>query len=313
MNISLNIKKKHKRWTSGEWFVFIGAMLGLAFLIVFSYVPMAGTILAFKDGDYELSIMDALLNSDFTLDNFKYLFDDDSFPKVLINTISLNALSLLFTFPAPIIFALLLNSVSKRFRNKIQIATNLPHFISWTVFGGIILALTNMSTGLVNPILEFLGLSNPEDPINLQRADYFWGTMIVSSIIKNFGWNSIIYLAAMSAISPELYEAATLDGANRFQKVWYITLPLIASTITITLLMSIGHLLGNSFEQFYVFQNGVNLSKSEVLSTYIFKEGISNGRYSYAAAISLFDSVVSFILLEVANFISKKTTGRGLY
>ncbi len=269
--------------------------------------------MAFKNGDYEFNIMDALLHTEFTLDNFKALFADDSFPAVLTNTLGLNILSLLVTFPAPIIFAILLNEVNGKFRAGIQMATNFPHFISWTIFGGIILALTNMSTGIFNPILEMFGLSSKADPVNLQRAEYFWGVAIVSSLIKNFGWNSIVYVAAISGISQELYEVADLEGANWFQKVFHVTLPSIVGTITVLLLLSVGSLLNNSFEQFYVLQNGINLSKSEVLATYVFKQGIGSGRYSYASAIGLFESAISLIILAGSNFFSKKVLGRGLY
>lgn len=307
------VKKKKRRWTKAEIFVFCGACAGVLFLLIFKYVPMIGNLLAFKRGDYELNIMDALLHTEFTFDNFKYLFADDTFPSVLLNTVCLNVLTLVITFPVPIIFAIVMNEVGKKFRSGVQMATNFPHFISWTVFGGIILALTNMSTGIVNPVLEMLGLSSPSDPVNLQRAEYFWGLVIISALIKNFGWNSVVYLAAISGIPQELYEAAELDGVNWFQKTIYVTLPSIVGTIIILLLLSIGSILGNNFEQFYVFQNGVNLSKSEVLATYVYKQGIGGGRYSYSSAIGLFESVVSLIILMTSNFLSKKFMGRGLY
>lgn len=309
--------KNEKPWNRDDYQLFIGAFLGIAFLFVFSFVPMFGIVLAFQNGDRSMNIINTIFTAEFVgLDNFKAFLYDAQFMNILLNTVCLNLLMLFINFPAPIIFALFVNEIScKKFMKTVQATTIFPHFLSWTVFGGIVLALIHPTTGLVNPILELFGLSDPADPVNLQTARYTWVTIIISSLIKNTGWSSIIYLAAISGIDGMLYEAAEIDGAGRFRKMISITLPSISSTITIYLLLNISRLLTNSFEQFYIFQNGVNLSRSEVLTTYIYKMGIGSDirRFSYTTAIGFFESVIGMLLLVISNAISKKISGRGIF
>ena len=208
---------------------------------------------------------------------------------------------------------MLINEVRHdKYKNVVQTVANFPHFISWVIFGGMIIAMTDMTTGIINPILNALGLSSADNPVNIQGESYAWATVIISSLIKGVGWGSIVYVAAISGIDGNMYEAAELDGANRFQKVIYITLPGIAPTITVFALLSVSNLLKNSFDQFYVLQNSLNISKMEVLATYVYKTGLTQRRYSYASALGLFNSVVSVILLVISNTISKKLTGRGV-
>ena len=304
-----------KKWTISEFQILIMASLSLLFLFIFAYLPMFGVVLAFKDGDMESNLIRVILFKEWIgFANFVEFFRDDQFISVLSNTLGLNVLMLLINFPAPIIFALLINEVKHyKFKRVIQSVSIFPHFLSWTVFGGIVLAMVNVNTGIINPILEFLRLSDPNNRVNLTEPQYFWGLIIVCSLIKGLGWGSIIYLAAISSIDPNLFEAATIDGAGRFQRIIYITLPSIAGTITLYFLLSLSNLLGNSFEQFFVMQNGVNLEASEVLSTYIYKMGISYRRFSYTAAMGLFESVIGVILLVVGNFLSIRLTGRGIF
>ena len=296
-----------------QLFVMVGC--SLVFLAAFAYAPMFGIVLAFKDADRSLNILEAMSDSPWCgLDNFKAFLLDNSFVDVLINTIGLNLLMLLINFPMPILFALMLNEVrSVRFKRAIQTITNFPHFISWAIFGGIILSLTDMTTGVITPGVEALGLSDPQNPVNLNLAQYFWAEMIIASLIKSVGWGSIIYMAAIAGISQELYEAADIDGAGRAAKMFRITLPMLMPTVTVFLLLQISKLLGNSYEQFIIFQNDLNIEKSEVLITYSYKMGLGNRRYSYATAMTLFESVISVLLLVGSNFISKKLTGRGIY
>lgn len=294
----------------------LAGMAGLSVicLFFFSYLPMFGLILAVKDGNKSLNILQAMLQSEWTLQNFVDLVVDEKFWSVLWNTVGLNLLSLLFNFPAPLIFALLINEVrSKHVRKAVQTVANFPHFISWVIFGGIVLALTDMTTGVINPVLEAFGLSSPENPVDLNMPQYFWTKMIIVTVIKNIGWGSIIYTAAIAGISPEIYDAAAIDGAGRWTRAVRITIPMIAPTITIFLLLNISRILGNSFEQFYVFQNSANLSKSEVLATYIYSTGFTYRNYSTAAAMSFFEGVISVALLSMGNFISNRLTGRGLF
>lgn len=310
-----SITKTHKKWKLNEIDLYIMAWFGVLFLIVFSYIPMCGVILAFKDADRVLNIQKALFNAEWVgFENFKEFLTDQKFRDVLLNTIGLNTLMLLINFPAPIIFALLMNEVRiKQVKNSIHTITSFPHFISWIIFGGIFISLTDMTTGVVNPALELLGLSSESNPVDLRLSQYFWTEMILISLIKGVGWGSIVYMAAIAGVGQEIYEAAKIDGANRLQVAAKITLPLIAPTITVFLLLNISRLLGNSFEQFYSLQTTANLERSEVLTTYLYSTGFGRRKYSYAAAMGLFDSIISLLLLIISNFISKKSTGRGLF
>ena len=315
VNSSFGYKKKRKKWTKNDWILLAMAGISLIFLGIFAYIPMGGVILAFKDGNNQLNVFKAITTSKFVgFQNFIDFFHDQKFYKVISNTLGLNLLRLVICFPMPIIFALLLNEVKhRRFKKVIQSISIFPHFLSWVVFGGLVIALCDMTTGIFNPILDALKLSSEDDPVNLLTADYFWTIIIISGLIKGVGWGSIIYLAAITGIDPTLYEAAEIDGANRFQKMTRITLPLISGTITIYLLLQISGLLNNSFEQFYMLQNAANMSKSEVLATYIYKMGIIQRKYSYTSAMGLFESFCGLVLLMSSNFISKKISGRGLY
>jgi len=305
--------KKKKKWTLSSIQLFVVACMGLLFLIIFNYIPMFGIVIAFKKGDYALNILKVVTDAKWVgFENFMKFFNDRRFASVLLNTVGLNLLMLCINFPSPIVFALLINEVSHtKFKRVVQTITNFPHFISWIIYGGIMLSIMHMNTGIINPILQALKII--EKPINFGAPQYFWGTIIITSLLKGLGWGSIIYLAAISGIDPQLYESAIIDGANRFQRMIYITLPSIASTITVFLLLSISGLLSNNFEHFYVFQNSINLDKSEVIATFVYKMGIVQRRYSYVTAIGFFNSVVSVILLTISNFISKKTTDRGLF
>ena len=303
-----------KRLTRQEIQLLIMACVGLVCLFFFSYLPMFGILLSVKEGNRQLNILNAIFKTDWTFNNYLNLMKDEKFWSVMRNTVGLNGISLLINFPAPIILALLMNEVKSKFVKKtVQTITTFPHFISWVIFGGIIISLTDMTTGVVNPILEFFGLSSSENPVDLNLPQYFWAKMIIVSMIKNVGWGSIIYGAAIAGISQELYEAAEIDGANRFQMAFRITLPLIAPTITTFLLLSISRILGNSFEQFYVFQNPANLSTSEVLATYVYSTAFSYRNYSTASAMSFFDGIISVVLLTSSNAISKKLTGNGIF
>ena len=306
--------KKKRKWNSRDITLVAMASLSVIFLAVFSYAPLFGLTLAFKDGDYKLNLLNAITKTKWVgFENFEAFLIDPNFVDAIKNTIGLNLIMLLINFPAPIIFALLINEVRhSAYKKTVQTLTNFPHFISWVIFGGMIIAMTDMTTGIFNPILNFLGVSSNDNPINLQGPAYAWGTIIISSLIKGVGWGSIVYTAAIAGLDGDMYEAADLEGANRFQKAIYITLPGIAPTITVFALLNISNLLKNSFDQFYILQNSLNLSKLEVLSTYVYKTGLSQRRYSYASALGLFNSVISVGLLIISNTISKKLTGRGV-
>ncbi|MDY2880916.1 MAG: ABC transporter permease subunit [Candidatus Borkfalkiaceae bacterium] len=307
-------RTKRRGLDSRDVQLFCMAGLSVLFLAVFAYTPMAGIALAFKNGNYKINLFEALLEPGWTLENFRKLFGDEVFWTTFLNTLTINVLMLVFNFPMPILFAMLLNEVRcSRLKKGIQTICNFPQFISWVIYGGIILALTDANTGIVNPILEFLHLSSPEDPVDLNLAQYFYPKIIFATIVKGVGWGSIVYLAAISNIDPALYEAAMIDGANRWKRAVRITLPMIKPTIVIFLLLNLSGLLGNNFEQFYVFQTTQNLSTTRVLATYVYSLGFTLRQYSTATALSLFEGVISVVLLLSSNFASKKLTGEGIF
>lgn len=298
----------------GQWQLQVMALFGILFVLVFNYTPMFGVILAFKQGDYALNLMDVIKNGKWVgFAMFREFFKDEQFVDVLFNTLGLNLLQLVITFPAPILFALMINEVGHlRFKKLVQSLSYFPYFLSWVVFGGIMITMLSNDLGVVNPLLMKLGLI--QEPVYfVGEPKYFWGLIIVTSLIKGLGWGSIIYLASIASIDPTLYEAATIDGANRFQRIWHITLPSILGTILIFFLLSIGSMLNSAFDQIYVFQSPINLERSEVIDTLVYKVGIAQMRFSYTTAVGLFKSVVSMLVLTIGHFSSKRFLGRGLF
>lgn len=309
-----NYKPKKKAWTFNDVTLVLMALMSVIFLGVFAYGPLYGLVLAFKDGDGYLNILRAIQEAPWNgWDNFKYFLTDPDFKNIMTNTIGLNVLQLLINFPAPIIFAILLSELlSNRFKKLVQTITFFPHFISWVIFGGIFLSLLDYDTGIVNTLLLNLGIvKNPVDILG--GEEYFWGLIIITSILKGLGWGSVIYIAAISGIPNDLYEAAKIDGANRWHKIRHITIPSIMPTVTLFFILSIAGLLNNGIEHLWVFQNANNIIRSEVLDTFIYKYGIPSWRYSYATALGLFKSVISLVLLVSGNFMLKKITGKGIY
>jgi len=269
---------------------------------------MYGLILAFKDFKFNKGIMGSPWVG---LSNFVYLFHLQQFYTVLRNSITLSVLKLLLCFPIPIILTLALNEIPfLGYKRTMQTVLYLPYFISWVVIGGILVNLLSPSWGIVNTIIKSLG-GNPI--FFLGSAKYFRSITIASYIWKSAGWDTIIYLAAITSINPELYEAATIDGASRLQRIWHITFPCIRSTVVILLLLNIGNIMNNGFEQIYMLQNGSNITVSEVFETYTYHMGIVNGRFSFATSVGLFSSIVGFTLLTIANAIAKILGEEGLF
>lgn len=309
-----SIVHKPRRIGRFNWQLFMMAMSGVIFLIIFAYIPMVGVVIGFKNMDYSLNIMSDLSTKPFVgLLNFEKFVTDAQFKNVMTNTISLSFLELLFTFPLPIILALLLNEIrNKGYKRVVQTATYFPHFISWIVYGGIVMAFLSSDGGFINSMLVNSGLLNR--PVNyMSRPDYFYPIVIISSAIKGTGWGSVIYLAAISGIDQQIYEAAYIDGASRWQAALKVTLPSIATTITVLLLLAISGILGSGFDRIFMLQNPLNLSKSEVLDTFIYKVGIAQRRYSFTTAVGLFRSLVAVLLLSIGNYASKRLTGNGLF
>lgn len=313
-NVNTPLKKIRKKWNANDYILFSMAFLSVIFLGIFAYGPLYGLILAFKDGDGYLNISRAITDASWNgLENFKDFFNDPDFMNIMSNTLGLNILQLLINFPAPIVFAILLSEItSDKFKRKVQTITFFPHFISWAIFGGIFIGLLDYDSGIVNNLLYDIGIiSEPVDVLGGEQ--FFWPLIIITSILKGLGWGSIIYIAAISGIPNEQFEAAKIDGANRWQKIRYITLPSIAPTITLFFILSFASLLNNGIEHIWVFQNANNIARSEVLDTFIYKYGIPKWRYSYATAIGLLKSMVSLFLLIIGNTVIKKSTGRGIF
>lgn len=307
------IEKKKNKITKNDLILIAMASLSLIFLAIFAYAPLYGLVLAFKKDTY-INIIDNINYADWIgLDNFKSFLTDPEFKNIMFNTLGLNILQLLINFPAPIIFAILMSElISDKFKKFVQSVTFFPHFISWVIFGGIILGLLDYNTGIFNTLFVKIGLI--KEPVDiLGDPKYFWGLIIITSILKGLGWGSVIYVAAISGIPKELYEAAAIDGANRWHKIRYITVPYIAPTITLFFILSVSGLLNNGIDHLWVFQNTNNISRSEVLDTFIYKYGIPKWQYGYATAVGLLKSIVSFILLILGNAICKKATGKGIY
>ena len=291
-------------------YLLIMAVLPVAWMLIFCYYPIYGIVVAFKDYNFGLGIMGSPWAG---LKYFKELFGDPDIPRIIVNTFRISFLKLLFGFPAPIIFAVLLNELRgmKMYKKFVQTATYLPHFISWAFIAGYLSTLLT-DDGAINSMLMSLGLTS--QPIQfLAQKGTFIGVIVASDVWKSFGFSSIIYLAAITAVDVQLYEAATIDGATRFQQVWHITLPSIKPTIMILLIMSISGLMGSNFEQMYLMKNSLVNDVAEVLSTYTYTMGMIKGRFSYSTAADLFQSFVSVTLLLIANFTSKKLTDESFF
>ena len=310
-------KPKKKPWTTNDIILVVMASLSVIFLAVFAYAPLYGLILAFKKDHEYINILHAIQFGSWADSNgfqqFINFFTDPDFYDVMYNTLGLNILQLIINFPAPIIFAILLSElISDRFKKVVQTVTFFPHFISWVIFGGIFLNLLDYDTGIVNTWLVEIGLL--DGPVDiLGGEEYFWPLIIITSILKGLGWGSVIYVAAISGIPNELYEAAIMDGANRWHKIRHITIPTIAPTITLFFILSISGLLNNGIDHIWVFQNVNNIARSEVLDTFIYKYGIPEWNYGYATAVGFMKSIVSLLLLLLGNTVCKKLTGEGIY
>lgn len=282
-------------------FLLICSVLFVIYGVMFYYLPLGGWIMAFQN----YKPKDGLLHSAFVgLDKFKFLFTDAVFLRVIRNTLAMGVLNLVTSFIMAIVFAILLNEITSRiWKKSVQTISYLPHFLSWIIVTGIMHDALS-TTGIINEILMKLHLINTE--INFfAHQEYFWPIVAFANLWKETGWNAIIYLAAITAIDPCLYEAASIDGAGRWAKIRYITLPGIKSTIMILLLMNVGNVLNAGFEVQYLLGNGLVQNVSQTIDIYVLKWGISQNDYSLGTAAGIFKSVVSIILIVIANQLAK--------
>lgn len=268
------------------------------YAIIFCYVPLVGWLMAFQNYKPKTG----LLHSKFVgLQKFKMLFSDDTFLKVIRNTLAMGVINLVLGTVCAILFAILLSEVHSRHAKRVvQTVSYLPHFLSWVIVTGIVFDVLSMENGILNQLLVSLHIL--KQPINwLAYPKYFWWIVGFANIWKETGWNSIIYLAAITSINSDLYEAASIDGAGRLSKIWHITLPGLKPTIFILLIMNIGNVLNAGFEVQYLLGNGLVQSVSQTIDIYVLKYGISQGDYSIGTAAGIFKSLVSIVLIVIAN------------
>jgi putative aldouronate transport system permease protein len=303
-------------WTQRGIQIF--ALVGIAYLFIFNIIPMAGLIISFKNYQLQTGLLGMFTSPFVGFKHFKEFFSEYNFPTLIRNTVMISLLKLVFTFPVPIIFAIALNEVENvKIKRVVQTASYLPYFISWVVVSGFCTIFLNTRSGVINQLLLKFGFI--KTPINfLANADTYWAIAVITGIWKEFGWWAILFLAAITGIDPQLYEAAIIDGAGRFIRILKITIPGILPTIMVVLILSIGNLFGGSmggsnFDQSFLLGNPGNNEASDIIQTYVFRIGLSQGRYDYAAAVGFVQSVVSVILIYFSNRISKILTGNGLY
>lgn len=281
---------------------------GIAYFLLFKYVPLAGSVMAFQ----QYNIFYGMMGSPWVgLEHFGRMFAYDDFHRILTNTIMIALYSLVIAFPVPIVLALLLNELRQvMYKRVVQTIIYLPHFLSWVVIGGIVIEILSPASGIVNRVLGWFGT----EPVYFMGEEAYIRSIIVgSSLWRDAGWGTIIYLAAMAGINPDLYEAAQMDGASRWRQTVSITLPCILPTVMVLLLLQIGNFLDYGFENVFVFLNSLNAAKGDILDTYIYRVGLIQREYSYTTAVGLFKSVVGLLLIVLANTASKRATGSGLY
>ncbi|MBB3113299.1 putative aldouronate transport system permease protein [Paenibacillus phyllosphaerae] len=276
-------------------------LFAFAFFAVFKYGPIYGLIIAFKD----FRVIDGIWGSPWVgFKHFEALFQSADFYRLLKNTLLLNLMLLLFAFPAPIILALLLNELRSRvFQRFVQTTMYLPHFVSWVIMSGLVIYFLSPTTGVVADIAGWFGA---KPVFFMGNKDYFRPIVVVSAILKDIGWGSIIYFAALSGIHPEQQESAIIDGANRWQRMFHINIPSIMPTVSIMFILSLGGFLSANFEQIINLLNPINYETGDVIDTYVYRVGLQQFQYSYTTAIGLFKSVVGLVLILGANLAVRK-------
>jgi len=280
----------------------------VVYFIVFSYLPMCGVLIAFEN----YMPNQGIFGSEWVgLENFKQFFGGIYFGRLLRNTLLISVYSLLWGFPIPIIFALMLNEFrAGPFKKTIQTISYMPHFISLVVTCGMIINFLSPTGGIVNVLLKALGYK----PINfLGYPEYFRTVYVASGVWQEFGWGSIIYIAALAGVDPEMYEAARIDGAGRFKQMLYITLPSIANTTIVLLILNVGNLMSVGFEKIILLYSPSTYETADVISTYVYRMGLQSLQYSFSSAVGLFNSVINVILLVGSNAVAKRLTGSGIW
>ena len=291
-----------------SWQLYVLLLPAVAYLIIFHYIPLYGVQIAFRD----YRPRNGFLGSTWVgLKHFKYFLHSPQFPQLMRNTVLLSLYSLIFTFPLPILLALLLNECgSVGYKKFVQNVTYAPHFISTVVLCGMVIAFTAPDTGIINSLVVLLGGKS----VDYMTQESSWRAIyVISDIWKNTGWSSIIYLAALSGIDPQLHESAQIDGASRLQRVWHINLPGILPTAVILLIMNCGSLMSIGFEKAFLLMNDLNRAAAEIISTFVYQRGLIDRNYSSAAAIGLFNSAINLVLLLGVNTIARRISDTSLW
>ena len=292
------------------WQLYLFLVPTLLYFILFRYLPMVGIQVAFRD--YQSSL--GYWGSEWVgFKHFSRFFSSYYMERMLVNTVVLSFGTLFLSFPMPVILSLLLNEVrNSKVKRTIQTITYAPHFLSTVVVVGLVVSLTNINYGLINVLLKKIGVL--ETSINfMTEASWFRPLYIISSIWQETGWNAVIYMAALSSVDMQLYEAAEVDGAGRLRRIWHITLPCIAPTMITMLILNAGKVMNIGYEKVLLMQNDLNKATSDVITTYVYQEGMLKGQYSYSTAVNLFNSVINTLLVLVVNGISRRVSDTSLW
>lgn len=295
-------KKSFWCWIKRDWRLYAMLAVPIIWYLLFCYKPMVGLIIAFQ----KFNIFKGIAGSKFVgLENFKFVFGMRDFGIALRNTLWLNTLDLVFGFPAPIILAILLNEMRMmKWKKFSQTLLYLPHFLSWVIIGGMVLQIFAPTTGAINATLMKLGLIDSNIPF-LTNGAWWTFTYVLVGVWQGMGWGTILYLAAITGLDASLFEAAEVDGANKLQRIWHITLPGIRSTIVVLLVLNIGRMMNIGFDRPFIIGNTLVKDTCDVISTFVYRAGIQNNQFARATAIGLFQSVVGVVLITIANTISR--------
>lgn len=306
---------KYKESSSKIWrriirnrYIYLMILPGVLYFLIFKYIPMLGLVISFQDYlPYK-----GITGSEWVgLKHFSRLFSEPEFWNIFKNTILVFVVNVAFYFPVPIVLSLMLNEVGNAFFKRfVQTLVYIPHFLSWVIIVSISFVMFTMDGGIINEMLSYFGFK----PINfLMSSGWFYPMYVLQVIWREAGWGTIVYLAAMAAVDPGLYEAARMDGASRFRQIWHITLPGIRTVIVVMLILKVGSVLDTSFEHIFLLLNSMNKDVAEILDTYVYTAGLKQGQYSFSTAVGLFKSVVSFILVMGSNWLAKKAGEEGVY
>ncbi|MFM9279576.1 ABC transporter permease [Paenibacillus jiagnxiensis] len=288
--------------------LYLLALPGVLFFLIFKYVPMWGILISFQDYSPFLGMAGSQWVG---FKHFADFFSSPDFVLMLRNTLAISLLNLLLYFPFPIIVALMLNELrSATYKRIVQTVIYMPHFLSWVIIAGLTFLLFAKGEGLVNDLLELAG--RPRTDI-MTNPDAFWIMVTLQSIWKEAGWGTIVFLAAMASIDPQLYEAARMDGAGRLRQIWHVTLPAIRPVIVVLLILRLGDIMDVGFEQIFLMYNGAVSEVAEVFDTYVYRTGITQGNFSYSTAVGLFKSLVGLVLVVLTNKLVKKRGEEGVY